>query len=110
MAFRFWKRAGTKRWKKMAIMTKMTKHLQSKFLALMTLMSVIAPLSSQAANSTIGSTKGLIDITQKTCPAGAKPLVGKTGYDLVPDSPTAEAIFEERIAAIRCFFGSPGRQ
>jgi acetyl esterase/lipase len=29
------------------------------------------------------------------------------GYDLVEGSPTAEAIFQERMAAIRGFFGSP---
>ncbi len=29
------------------------------------------------------------------------------GYDLVEDSPTAEAMFKERIAAIQRFFGNP---
>ena len=29
------------------------------------------------------------------------------GYDLVENSPTAEAMFKERIAAIQRFFGNP---
>jgi len=29
------------------------------------------------------------------------------GYDLVEDSPTAESIFKERMAAIQRFFGKP---
>jgi len=32
------------------------------------------------------STKGIIDLKQKSCPEGGKQLVGKTGYDLMPES------------------------
>gem|GEM_PF-1361933 len=33
-----------------------------------------------------GSTKGIIDIAEQNCPAGARQLVGKTGYDMVPET------------------------
>jgi len=33
-----------------------------------------------------GLTSGIIDLNQQSCPAGARQLVGKTGYNLVPES------------------------
>jgi len=33
-----------------------------------------------------GLTSGIIDLNQQSCPTGAKQLVGKSGYDLVPES------------------------
>jgi len=42
-----------------------------------------APGQTKAAP---GLTSGIIDLSQKGCPPGAKQLVGKEGYDLVPES------------------------
>lgn len=40
----------------------------------------------KTADSIKVTTRGIIDITNRNCPAGARQLVGKTGYDLVPET------------------------
>ena len=52
----------------------------------------------RAADSRAGSTRGIIDVTEQARPAGAKQLVGKTGYDLVPESDVkCQWIFKEGV-------------
>jgi hypothetical protein len=53
---------------------------------LMGLLVALSPAFGEPAASEAGSTRGLIDIAEQKPPKGARQLVGKAGYDLVPES------------------------
>ncbi len=76
----------------------MKRHLQSTLVGLIALIIFSTSHSSQAVDSMHGSTQGIIDMTQQACPSGARQLVGKTGYDLVPESDaTCQWTFQDGV-------------
>ncbi|MCP4450438.1 MAG: DUF1080 domain-containing protein [Planctomycetes bacterium] len=50
------------------------------------LLAALSPAFAEPTASEAGSTRGIIDLTAKQLPKGARQLVGKTGYTLVPES------------------------